>query len=75
MAKQPYSTSGRTRKPAQNASGGNAVPKSISRRHFLGTGAAGLGGALLASTPLGAVAQQLEPFIPAPNSLTEGLPD
>ncbi|CAM3541630.1 endo alpha-1,4 polygalactosaminidase [Thalassospira profundimaris] len=74
MAKQPYSTSGRTRQTAQNASGGKAAPKSISRRHFLGTGAAGLGGALLASTPIVAVAQQLEPFIPAPNSLTEGLP-
>lgn len=74
MAKQPYSTSGRTRQPAQNASGRQAESKSISRRHFLGAGATGLGGALLASTSLGAVAQQLEPFTPAPNGLTEGLP-
>lgn len=48
------------------------MPHTMSRRHFLRTGLAGIGGALMASTPLAAYGQGLEPFIPAPNSLSNG---
>lgn len=71
MAKQRHSKS-RQIQPTPVASGNGVAPKSMSRRQFLGNSAAGLGGALLATTPLGAYAQDLEPFIPAPNSLSNG---
>lgn len=71
MAKQRHSKS-RQIQPTPVASGNGVAPKSMSRRQFLGNSTAGLGGALLATTPLGAYAQDLEPFIPAPNSLSNG---
>lgn len=71
MANKPYSTSGKLR-PTPFASNGQAMPHTMSRRHFLRTGLAGIGGALMASTPLAAYGQGLEPFIPAPNSLSNG---
>ncbi|MDG4721270.1 MULTISPECIES: endo alpha-1,4 polygalactosaminidase [Thalassospira] len=44
----------------------------LSRRRFLAGSALGLGSAILASRPFSLHAQQLEPFIPAPNSLSNG---
>lgn len=46
--------------------------RSLSRRRFLAGTTLGLGSALLTSHPLALNAQQLEPFIPAPNSLSNG---
>lgn len=54
-----------TPKPAQSVRG-------LSRRRFLAGSMLGLGGAVLASSPLALHAQQLEPFTLAPNSLTTG---
>ena len=49
-----------------------ATKAAVSRRRFLEGSMLGLGSALLASSPLSLHAQQLEPFIPAPNSLSQG---
>lgn len=59
-------------KDAMNAS---PVPRNatrLSRRRFLGGTMLGLGAAMLSGNPMFAHAQQLEPFTPAPNSLTQG---
>jgi cysteinyl-tRNA synthetase len=44
----------------------------MSRRRFVSRSLLGLGCAAIANSPFGAVAQQLEPFTPPPNSLSQG---
>lgn len=71
MGTKRHSKTAPIRKTAIPDNTGLTTP-SLSRRRFMGTSMAALGGALLASGPLGLRAQQLEPFTPAPNSLSNG---
>ncbi|MEQ9347203.1 MAG: hypothetical protein RIG26_12240 [Thalassospira sp.] len=58
-------------KDARKASSGQVLENRLSRRRFLESSILGLGSAMLAASPLRVHAQQLEPFTPSPNSLSD----